>query len=143
MIRHIQEVLSRMVAICRRRTLDRDFEEEFATHIDLLTERNERRGLPRAEARRQAILQMGGVNPTEDLHREARGLRPVERFLDTLQGFGRDLMPAARSLAKARAFTFVCVVTLGIGMVPVIGIPWAAHLIGAPPGVNTVGLVVR
>ena len=40
--------------------------------------------------------------------------------MDTLNGISRDLVHAARSLAKARAFTFVCVVTLGIGMTPVI-----------------------
>ena len=32
-----------------------------------------------------------------------------------LKGIWRDLCYAGRSLAKARAFTFVCVVTLGIG----------------------------
>ena len=36
------------------------------------------------------------------------------------EGIWRDLVYAGRSLAKARAFTLVCVVSLGIGMVPVI-----------------------
>jgi predicted permease len=57
-------------------------------------------------------------------------------------GTWRDLVTAGRSLAKARAFTFVCVVSLGIGMVPVIAIPyWARVLRMPPPGVNTNGLV--
>ena len=44
------------------------------------------------------------------------------------KGIWRDLVYAGRSLAKARAFTFVCVVSLGIGMVPVIAIPyWRAY----------------
>jgi hypothetical protein len=34
----------------------------------------------------------------------------------------RDLVLAARSLAKSRAFTLVCVLSLGIGMAPVIGV---------------------
>ena len=43
-------------------------------------------------------------------------------------GIWRDLLYAGRSLAKARAFTLVCVVSLGVGMVPVIAIPyWRAH----------------
>ena len=59
-----------------------------------------------------------------------------------LQGIWRDLMHAGRSLAKARAFTFVCVVSLGIGMVPVIAIPYWARVLKMPPaGVNTDGLV--
>ena len=58
------------------------------------------------------------------------------------EGTWRDLAYAGRSLAKARAFTFVCVVSLGIGMVPVIAIPYAARISKIPPsGVNTEGLV--
>lgn len=54
----------------------------------------------------------------------------------------RDLAFAARSLLKARAFTIISVVSLGIGMVPVIAIPYASRLSWvAPAGVNTEGLV--
>src|SRR5262245_7271143 len=53
-----------------------------------------------------------------------------------------DLVYAARSLAKARAFTLVCIVSLGIGMAPVIAIPYLARIPRMPPrGVNTEGLV--
>src|SRR5262245_8626678 len=116
----IQETLSRLASVFRRRTLDRDFEEEFNSHIDLLTEKNERRGMPHDEARRQAILQLGGFNATRDLHREARGLPTLERVLDMLKILWNDLVHAVRSLAKARAFTTVCVASLGIGMGTVI-----------------------
>ncbi|MDP3718316.1 MAG: ABC transporter permease [Acidobacteriota bacterium] len=59
-----------------------------------------------------------------------------------LDGLWRDLALAARSLAKARAFSFVCVISLGIGMAPVIAIPYASRLTRLPPaGVNTDGLV--
>jgi len=62
--------------------------------------------------------------------------------MDTLIGIWRDLVHACRSLAKARAFTFVCVVTLGIGMAPVIAIHYGLQAFTtAPPGVNTDGLV--
>ena len=54
----------------------------------------------------------------------------------------RDLVYAGRSLAKARAFTFVCVVSLGIGMALVIAIPYWARILRMPPfGVKTEGLV--
>jgi putative ABC transport system permease protein len=57
-------------------------------------------------------------------------------------GIWRDLVQAGRSLAKARAFTVVCVVSLGIGMVPVIAIPYWARVLRMPPvGVNTAGFV--
>jgi len=116
MIRDAWEVLSRALAVIRRRKLDREFDEEFATHLELLTEQNERHGLPRHEARRQAILQMGGLSPTREFHRESRGLPRLERSLEAIQAVGKDLRHAARSLARARAFALVCVISLGVGM---------------------------
>jgi hypothetical protein len=59
-----------------------------------------------------------------------------------LNSIWNDLFHAARSLAKARAFTFVCVLSLGIGMAPVIAIPYLSRILTIqPPGVKTEGLV--
>jgi len=59
-----------------------------------------------------------------------------------LLGFWSDLIFAARSLAKAPTFTFVCIASLAIGMAPVIAVPYLARIPRTPPpGVNTVGLV--
>ncbi|TAK16639.1 MAG: FtsX-like permease family protein, partial [Acidobacteria bacterium] len=61
---------------------------------------------------------------------------------DVAKHFLRDLAHAVRSLAKARAFTFVCVISLGIGMTPVIAIPYVSRLSRMPPtGVNTDNLI--
>jgi predicted permease len=58
-----------------------------------------------------------------------------------LKGIWRDLIYAGHSLAKARSFTSVCVVTLGIGMAPVIAIPYGARLLTmTPPLVKADGL---
>jgi putative ABC transport system permease protein len=57
-------------------------------------------------------------------------------------GIWRDLVYASGSLAKARALTVVCVVSLGIGMAPVIAIPYVSRLTTlTPPGVNAEELV--
>jgi predicted permease len=59
-----------------------------------------------------------------------------------LSSIWNDLRHAGRALAKARAFTLVCVVSLGIGMTPVIAIPYFSRVLTIqPPGVNTEGLV--
>ena len=61
-----------------------------------------------------------------------------------LSNIWNDLIHAARSLARARAFTFVCVVSLGIGMAPVIAIPYLSQILTITPrGVNTEGLVLN
>src|SRR4026207_606549 len=54
----------------------------------------------------------------------------------------KDRVQRARALAKARAFTFVCVISLGIGMAPVIAIPYISRIATIPPaGLKTEGLV--
>lgn len=59
-----------------------------------------------------------------------------------LNGIWNDLAHAARALAKARAFSLVCIVSLGIGMVPVNAIPYLARAVTTPPqGLNTDGLL--
>src|SRR5690349_6733668 len=59
-----------------------------------------------------------------------------------LNGIWRDLKLAARSLVKARAFTFVGVITLGIGMAPVIAVPYGARvMLMEPQGIHTETLV--
>ena len=50
-----------------------------------------------------------------------------------LTSIWRDLTHAVRSLAKARAFTFVCVMTLGIGMAPIIAIQYGSRIFTTPP----------
>jgi len=62
--------------------------------------------------------------------------------MEILKSIWRDLRLAGRSLAKARAFTFVCVISLGIGMTPVIAVPYGTRIFTmVPPGLNTDGLV--
>lgn len=63
-------------------------------------------------------------------------------MINMFKGIWSDLVYAARSLSKARAFTFVCIVSLGIGMVPVIAVPYISRVPSMPPpAVNTERLV--
>ena len=59
-------------------------------------------------------------------------------FLDSIR---RDLIHAARSLAKDRVFTLVCVISLGIGMGAVVALATFGRAIMAPArGIDTAGL---
>src|SRR5437762_3184865 len=63
-------------------------------------------------------------------------------IIGMFKGIWSDLAYAARSLAKAPAFSFVCILSLGIGMAPVIAVPYVARIPRLPPpGMNTEGLV--
>ena len=61
--------------------------------------------------------------------------------LETLHSISRDLVHAARSLAKDRGFTLVCVISLGIGMGALVALVTFTRAITAPARVvNTAGL---
>ena len=59
-------------------------------------------------------------------------LFPVERSLDALNSIRRDLAHAAKSLAKERAFTLVCVISLGIGIGAMVALATFSRAISAP-----------
>ena len=62
--------------------------------------------------------------------------------MNTLQSLRNDLAHAMRTLARERAFTLVCVVSLGIGMGAVVALATLGRAITAPArGVDTDGLV--
>ena len=59
-----------------------------------------------------------------------------------VNGIWRDLTLAVRSLSRARAFSLVCVASLGVGMVPVLAVPYGARIFDTPPvGLETETLV--
>lgn len=65
----------------------------------------------------------------------------LTRGLDALQSISRDLGHAARSLARDRGFTLVCVISLGIGMGGLVALATFTRMIMAPARViDTNGL---
>ncbi len=62
--------------------------------------------------------------------------------MQVLNGVWRDVTLAVRSLVRARAFTVVCVLSLGIGMIPVIAVPYGSRMFTMPPAwLDTNGFV--
>lgn len=109
MISWIYQTLARIRAFFVRSKLDRQLDEELATHIDLATEENIRRGMDRSVARREARLRVGGRDVVMELHRETRGLPVLESFM-------QDVFYAFCQLRHNRTFTIVAVLTLGLGI---------------------------
>ena len=76
-----------------------------------------------------------------DEQNQRRGQSPVARGLEALHSISRDLVHAARSLAKDKGFTLVCVISLGIGMGALVALATFVRAITAPArGINPSGL---
>jgi len=109
-VRHLlREAVNRVRAFLREDLLDRELDEEMASHLEMAVEENMRRGLSPEEARRQALVRFGGVQQARELHRESRGLP----WLDVLV---QDLRYTFRILKRDCGFTTVAVLILALGI---------------------------
>src|SRR5207245_10197001 len=54
------------------RRVDVDLDQEVHAHLELLTEENIRAGMPTAEARRAARIELGGIEQVKEQVREER-----------------------------------------------------------------------
>ena len=82
---------------------------ELASHVSLLEDEFQRRGLTPEEARLAARRATGGVEQTKDLHRDARSFA-------WLEATRRDVKHAARSLVRHPGFTSAAVTTLALAI---------------------------
>ena len=88
---------------------EEDFAAELESHIALHTEDGIRAGLDPAEARRQALIRLGGAEQTRQAHRERRTLPWLESVL-------RDVRYAFRGFRRNPIFTLTIIATLALGI---------------------------
>jgi len=88
---------------------EREFDAELQSHLDLHTDDNLRAGMSPQEARRRAVIALGGVEGTKEAYRDRRGMPALESLI-------RDLRYGTRTLMKSPGFTVAGVVILGLGI---------------------------
>ncbi len=80
-MRPLRAWLIRFGALFGFRRRDREFEAELESHLELHIDDGVRAGLTRAEARRQALIKLGGVEPTRQTYGDRRGIRWIEQLV--------------------------------------------------------------
>jgi predicted permease len=109
MIHRVRAWVVRLFASVRGTPGDHGLADELASHLQLHIDDNLRAGMSPDEARRQALLKLGGLDQTKEAHRDRRGLPWVD-------GLAQDLHFALRAFRRSPGFTVTVVATLAVGI---------------------------
>jgi putative ABC transport system permease protein len=100
---------ARLLALFRKRKLDRELEDEIVAHLELAERDAIARGLTGEEARQAARRNFGGIEQMKEDHRDRRSVRWVENLL-------RDIRYGMASLARDPGFAVVTLGLLALGI---------------------------
>ena len=93
----------------RRSRAEHDLDADVRGYVDLLTDEKVRAGLAPADARRAALVELGGVEHVKD---EVRDVRAGSLLESTV----RDARYAVRALARRPGFTIVAITAIALGI---------------------------
>src|SRR5688572_17449783 len=106
-MKRLREMVFRVGGLFNKGRNDRELDAEIESHVQMHIEDNLRLGMTPEEARRQAMIKLGGIESTKEAYRDQRSLP----LLETLWW---DIRYGARQLRRNPGFTAVAVLTLAI-----------------------------
>jgi predicted permease len=108
-LRTLRSLSQRVRGLFHSHRAEDDFNAELDAHVAHDVDAGVRAGLGEAEARRQALIRLGGAEQARQLHRERRTLPWLESLL-------RDAAYGLRTLLKHRGATAIAIVSIGLGI---------------------------
>ena len=108
-MRRLRVLLQRLIGIVPSQRREQEFAAEIDSHVAMHMDDNLRAGMATAEARRRAILALGGIEMTKQAYRN-QGTTP---FLETVL---QDVRFGLRQLRKNLGFTATAILMLASGM---------------------------
>lgn len=108
-MRRVRAFFIRIAGIFGKSKRDRELSAELESHLQLHIDDNLRAGMSPPEARRRAIIKLGGIESTKESYRDRRSIPIIETTL-------QDIRYGARSLVKNPGFTAVALLSLTLGI---------------------------
>src|SRR5580658_567583 len=104
-----KRILSLFRNLFRKRAIEQALDDELRSTLEALTQEKIEQGLSQAVARREALIEIGGIEQVKEGVRAVRAGHFVEEL-------ARDIRYALRQLRRNRSFTAVSALTLALGI---------------------------